>query len=201
MGYRPALPEPMSGLLILVVGPSGAGKDTLLDAARSALADDLRFRFVRRVITRPASAGSEQHDSISEADFTALRFALGWQAHGLRYGIPADIEGDLAAGRIVVANVSRAVIAEAAQRFPVRVIEITAPPDLLAARLAERGRESAADIAARLARSVVLPPGISVETVVNDATIEQGVARLLAALSRAAEAVPPAGTGAPARPE
>ncbi len=197
----PSFSQKYQGLLVLVVGPSGAGKDTLLDFARSALAGDARFRFVRRVITRAAQASGEQHQPVSEADFTPLRFALSWQAHGHRYGIPSDIEGDLVAGRIVVANVSRAVIADATQRFPVRVIEITAPPGLLAPRLAERGREAAADIAARLARSVALPSGIPIETVVNDATIEQGAARLLAALSRVAEAVLPAGTGTRARPE
>jgi len=175
-------------MLVLVVGPSGAGKDTLLDAARTALADDPRFRFVRRVITRPADAGGEVHEAVTEAAFAARTFALAWQAHGLRYGIPADITADIAAGCVVVANVSRGVIAEAAARFPVRVIEITAPPDVLAARLATRGRESAADTAARLARNVALPDGFPVETVMNDATVETGAARFLAALNRAAEA-------------
>src|SRR5271165_1721482 len=98
-------------MLVLVVGPSGAGKDTLLDAAQAALAGDPRFRFVRRVITRPAEAGGEAHEAVSEAEFTARAFALAWQAHGLRYGIPDDIAVDLAAGRVVVANVSRGVIA------------------------------------------------------------------------------------------
>jgi ribose 1,5-bisphosphokinase len=191
----------MSGLLVLVVGPSGAGKDTLLDAARLALAGDARFRFVRRTITRPADAGGEAHRPVTEAEFAALHFALSWQAHGLHYGIPADIEGDLVAGRVVVASVSRTVIADAAQRFPVRVIEITAPPDLLAARLVDRGREAASDIAARLARSIALPPGIPVETVVNDATIERGAVRLIAVLSRAAEDARPAGTDDPVRSE
>jgi len=175
-------------MLVLVVGPSGAGKDTLLDAARQALEGDPRFRFVRRVITRPAEAGGENHEAVTEADFTTRDFALAWQAHGLRYGIPADIVPDLDAGRVVVANVSRAIIADAARRFPVTVIEITAPPDILAARLAARGRESAADVATRLARNVAVPQGVPIDTVMNDATPETGVSRFLAALNRAASA-------------
>jgi phosphonate metabolism protein PhnN/1,5-bisphosphokinase (PRPP-forming) len=175
-------------MLVLVVGPSGAGKDTLLDLARAALAGDPRFRFVRRVITRPADAGGEAHEAVTEAAFAARSFALAWQAHGLRYGIPSDIAADITAGRVVVANVSRGVIAEAAAHFPMRVIEITAPPEVLAARLATRGRESVADVAVRLARTVSIPDGVPIETVINDATVEAGAARFLAALNRAAEA-------------
>lgn len=174
-------------MLVLVVGPSGAGKDTLLDAARQALAGDPRFRFARRVITRPAEAGGEAHEAVTDAEFATRGFALAWHAHGLRYGIPADIATDLAAGRVVVANVSRGVIAEAAARFPVRVIEVTAPPEVLASRLAARGRESSADVAARLARNVSVPDGVTIETVMNDATVEDGAARFLAALTRAAD--------------
>src|SRR4051812_2658786 len=123
-------------MLVLVVGPSGAGKDTLLGRARQVLAHEPRIRFVRRVITRPAEAGHEDHEPVTEAEFARRRYALHWQAHGLSYGIPADIAGDLARGRVVVANVSRGVVADAASRFPVRVVCVTAPPELLAARLA-----------------------------------------------------------------
>lgn len=173
-------------MLILVVGPSGGGKDTLLDAARVALAGDPRFHFVRRVITRPAEAGGEAHEAVTELEFAQRDFMLRWQAHGLRYGIPVvDIEGAIA-----VANVSRTVIAEAVARFSARVIEITAPPDVLAARLASRRRENEPDIAARLNRSVALPHGIEVETVTNDSSVEIGVARFVAALNRAAADVP-----------
>jgi phosphonate metabolism protein PhnN/1,5-bisphosphokinase (PRPP-forming) len=175
-------------MLVLVVGPSGAGKDTVLGGARTTLAGDARYRFVRRVITRPADAGGEAHEAVTEAEFGARDFALSWRAHGLRYGIPADISEDLAAGRVVVANVSRGVIAEAARRFPVRVIGVTAPPEVLAARLTDRGRETAADIAARLARSVAMPDGVRVETVMNDSTVQVGIARFVAALSRCGSA-------------
>jgi ribose 1,5-bisphosphokinase len=174
-------------MLVLVVGPSGAGKDTLLDAARQALTDDPRFRFVRRVITRPAEAGGEAYESVTDAEFATRDFALSWQAHGLRYGIPADIATDLQAGRVVVANISRGIITQAARRFPAHVIEITAPPQILAARLSARGRESVVDVAARLTRNVAIPDGVSVETVLNDTTTQIGTARFLAALTRAAE--------------
>jgi len=174
-------------MLILVVGPSGAGKDTLLDAARSALHADPRFRFVRRLITRPPDAGGEMHEAVTPSEFATRRFALRWRAHGIDYGIPEDIEIDLRDGRVVVASVSRGVIAEAASRYDVRVIAVTAPADVLAARLVARGRETAAEIGSRLARDVPLPADVAIETVVNDATLEEGAARFLAALTRAAE--------------
>lgn len=172
-------------MLILVVGPSGAGKDTLLNAAKAALSDDPSIRFVRRVITRPAEAGGEDHEPVNADEFDHRDHALRWEAHGLHYGIPADIADDIARGVTVVANVSRSVIRQAADRYPTRVIEITAPPAVLAQRLAARGREDAADIAARLARTVALPADIDSETVLNAGTPQEGIDRFLAALTRA----------------
>jgi phosphonate metabolism protein PhnN/1,5-bisphosphokinase (PRPP-forming) len=177
-------------MLIAVVGPSGAGKDTLMAGARVALAQDTRFRFVRRAITRPAEAGGEDHEALTETDFITRRdaggFALSWAAHGLHYGIPRDIEADIAARRVVIANLSRSVLLEASARYRLRVLNISAPIELLAARLAARGRETATDIAARLAREVALPNALDVEPVLNDADVAVGVARVLAALNRAA---------------
>jgi phosphonate metabolism protein PhnN/1,5-bisphosphokinase (PRPP-forming) len=178
-------------MLVLVVGPSGAGKDTVLGLVRQALAGDPRFRFVRRVITRPADAGGEDHEAVSEAAFAQRTYALQWQAHGLRYGLPVDVIEDLARGIVVVANVSRLVIAEAAERFPVRVIEVTAPPAVLAQRLTQRGRETAEDVAKRLARDVSIPDRVPVDTVVNDKTPAEAAERFIAALIRAALFVPP----------
>lgn len=173
-------------MLVLVVGPSGAGKDTLLDFARAALAGEERIRFVRRVITRPVEAGGEPHEPVTEAEFArreaAGGFAIVWRAHGLRYGIPADISLDIDAGRVVVANISRALVADAATRFTARVIEITAPPDLLARRLAARGREDAVDVARRLSRAIVLPVPVPRDVIMNDGTVEQGGRRLVALL-------------------
>lgn len=176
------------GLLILVVGPSGAGKDTLLDAARDILAGDPAFYFPRRDITRPSDAGGEVHNSVDWSMFKARRaageYALAWEAHGLGYGVPATIAAARGARRRVIVNVSRSVIDEArAQYAPVRVVNVTAPTAVLAARLAARGRETPPDVAARLARAGDAPvSGNDVVTVVNDAGIPEGVERFLAAL-------------------
>jgi phosphonate metabolism protein PhnN/1,5-bisphosphokinase (PRPP-forming) len=172
-------------MLFLVVGPSGVGKDTLINGACAAMAGDPGFRFVRRIITRPPGPG-EDHEAVDAVEFARRRdagkFALHWQAHGLEYGIPADIAVDLAAGRAVVANVSRRIIVQAMERFLVVVLKITAPPSMLAQRLIERGREEPAQIADRLARKVALPDEVLVRCVVNDRTPAHGVAAVMAIL-------------------
>lgn len=171
----------MSARPIAVVGPSGAGKDTLM-ALASALPG---IRSARRVITRPADAGGEEFTGVSEAEFaaraTAGEFVLHWRAHGLGYGIPVS---ELAGEGVVLLNLSRAVLAEAGRVLPgLPVIEVTAPPGVLAARLAARGRESGADQAARLSRAGhALPEGLALRRVINDSTLEEGLARFLAAL-------------------
>jgi phosphonate metabolism protein PhnN/1,5-bisphosphokinase (PRPP-forming) len=177
-------------MLVAVVGPSGAGKDTLMAGALARIGPDGRFRFVRRSITRPASAGGEDHEHLDRDAFLRRRdsggFALWWEAHGLLYGIPRDVEADLAAGRCVVANLSRGALAEADARYPLLVLEITAPPEVLARRLAARGREDPASIAERLAREAPLPPSLRVRRVVNDGPPESGIAQVAAALVDAA---------------
>lgn len=178
-----------AGRLTLVVGPSGVGKDSLMNAAQQALGDDPAIVFPRRVITRAANLGGEDYIAIDDARFEAMRkngeFALYWLAHGLRYGVPIAIEAELQAGRQVVVNVSRAIIAEARRAYPgLQVIAVTAPPALLRQRLEARGRESPADIAQRLARAAAFDLGGEPDVIElsNNGPLEQGVARLLALL-------------------
>ena len=177
----------MSGVLVAVVGPSGAGKDTLMDAARAVLDQDERITFLRRAVTRPVGAGGEDHLPFARDAFLRARdtgaFALWWEAHGLFYGLPrTTLEEALASGRVAVANLSRRVLGEAAARHPLRVLEITASPSILAARLADRGRESATDVAERLSRQVSLPAGLPVETVVNDGSVEEAAEQVVRVL-------------------
>jgi phosphonate metabolism protein PhnN/1,5-bisphosphokinase (PRPP-forming) len=175
------------GVLVLVVGPSGAGKDTLIGAAKAALADDRRFVFPRRVVTRQAVTELEDHDSVNEEDFereaAAGAFALSWSAHGLRYGLPRSIATDVAAGRVVVCNGSRAMVAEARRSIPqTRVVLVEAAPEVRAQRLGARGRESAGEIAARLGREVAQPMADAIR-VDNSGPLAAGVASFLAALA------------------
>jgi ribose 1,5-bisphosphokinase len=146
------------GRLVLVVGPSGAGKDTLLGLARAACADDSTIVFVRRVVTREASSAEDNEQITVDAFREACArgaFAIHWEAHGHAYGLPRSIEDDVRAGRTVVANVSRTVIPSLRHAYAnVVVVSITAPADVLAARLAMRKRGSDGNITERLARKV-----------------------------------------------
>jgi len=146
------------GRLVLVVGPSGAGKDTLINVARRECAGDDRIVFPRRSVTREASA-FEDNQELDEVSFrsslAAGAFALHWDAHGHAYGVPRAINDDIAAGRTVVVNVSRTVIPAARRDYAhVIVVAVTAPPEVLAERLDKRHRASDGDIGARLHRAV-----------------------------------------------
>lgn len=200
MTPAPRVPAPLFlAPLILVVGPSGAGKDSLMAGARRRLAGDARFHFARRVVTRPALPGAEDHDSLSPEAFeraeAAGGFLLSWRAHGLAYGVPADLDGHRRHGTAVVVNVSRAMVEEARARLrPVGVVVVTAPSAVLAARLAGRGRECAEDIAQRLRRAAApMPAGNDVRTVVNDTGLDAGITAFVSALRDLAGATALAG--------
>lgn len=167
-----------SGTLIAVVGPSGVGKDSLMDIARQHFAGRDDLRFVRRVITRAEDAVGEDHHAVTPEAFEELSksgaFAVSWQAHGLGYGIPADVYDDLAAGHVVIANGSRSALDAFRTAFPqLVVVNVGALPEILAKRLAARGRETAADIEARLARSSEpLPPDLHIVTIDNSGELD-----------------------------
>jgi ribose 1,5-bisphosphokinase len=172
------------GRLVLVVGPSGAGKDTLIAGARAACEDDSSVVFPRRVVTRLSTA-DEDHGTVSEERFRAAvaagEFALWWEAHGHCYGLPRAIDADIRDGKIVVCNVSRTIVGFARRRYAfVAVVLVTAPPHVLAERLACRSRASDGRIQDRIARSAAVGPGIDADVVIHNVGRPQaGIRRLL----------------------
>lgn len=175
------------GTLALVVGPSGAGKDALIAGAREILADDPRFVFPERVVTRAPHA-TESHGSMTAAQFLdamrAGRFALTWQAHGLSYGVPASIDGAIAEGRTVIVNGSRTIAADARRRYArASLILVDCPVEVRAARIAARGRETGDDIDARLSRGVAAFDATGADVRIDNAgALADGVRALVRAL-------------------
>ena len=150
-----------AGRLVYVMGPSGAGKDTLIAYARERV-DPARIVFAHRYITRAADAGGENHVALSETEFRGRQaaglFALSWESHGFLYGIGVEIELWQARGHVVVVSGARAAWLQATARFPhVIGIVVDAPVTLRAERLAQRGRENESAIRERLERDVELP--------------------------------------------
>jgi ribose 1,5-bisphosphokinase len=187
----PSSASPGQARLILVVGPSGAGKDALIERARLAFAGDPRFVFARRVVTRPPAA--EDHDTLDESAFIEAEaqgtWLLAWRAHGLCYALPGSLRDELAQGRIVIANVSRGVIVEAeALGVPVTVLHVFADPAILAARIGARGRESAADIRARVSRAQAMNIGTArLVEIRNEGSLDHGAALFIQAIRQVAE--------------
>jgi ribose 1,5-bisphosphokinase len=179
--------EAQTGGFVLVVGPSGAGKDTLIDLARAAFAGDAGVIFPRRLVTREVSA-FEDHGTIDEAAFAigvqAGDFALSWRAHGLGYAIPGETIDRARSGALVVVNVSRQIVDEARSRLPgVSVVEIAASRETLARRLAARSRGGDGDLAKRLARSAEIAP-VRADLVIRNETTPQAAADQLIAFLR-----------------
>lgn len=180
------------GKLFYVIGPSGSGKDSLMRYGRERLAGDPRVVFAHRYITRPVELHGENHVALTEAEFDARLdaglFAMHWESHGLRYGIGREINFWLAKGCNVVMNGSREYLPEARRRYPaLAAILVTVSPDVLAARLRNRGRETEDEISRRIARAKqFMRPEGPLEIVQNDADLEVAGERLVQLLSAAA---------------
>lgn len=179
----------------MVVGPSGAGKDTLIEAFREGLDEQEapRFEFVRREITRAQDAGGEVHDAVSLETFAERRrlgaYLLAWEAHGLGYAVPRRYERILASGTHVIANVSRSVIPSARSLLqPCGVILVTAGEGTLGERLRARGRSSDGNLQDRLARARAFTvSGADVEGVANDGSLREGLEAFRRAVARLTE--------------
>lgn len=164
------------GAWVIVCGPSGAGKDSVLHWAAQQLETHGGICFARRLVTRPVGPGADD-DAIGLFELQALRgrgaLAWHWQAHGLHYGVSSDYCQRIAAGDVVVVNGSREHARPLAGRAGVRCVLVTAPESLVAQRLRQRGREDDAGVAQRLARNADLAPLAADRVIVNDGRLEQ----------------------------
>jgi len=173
------------GRLVLVIGPSGAGKDTLIGLAQAACADDRTIVFPRRVVTREPSS-FEDNEQVSLEAFRQAQahgeFAVHWEAHGHCYALRRAMDDQLRAGRAVVANVSRTVVQAMRRTYDdVVVVSITAPPEILGQRLAGRARGSDGSVADRLSRAVDAAAAPDV-TIMNVGGAEDHALELLRAI-------------------
>lgn len=175
------------GRLIYVIGPSGAGKDSLLAWVSARLPESSGVRLARRTITRPPGAGGEDHLAATSAEFDmALArgdFAMHWRANGHRYGIGREVETWLAAGDTVIVNGSREYLPVAQARFPqLEAVQVIAPDETLRSRLVRRGREQPDEAARRLTRNrrFLGTERSAALLLVNDGPIEVAGARLAA---------------------
>ena len=164
----------MTGRWVFVCGPSGAGKDSLISWAAQHLVQRSDVVFSRRMVTRPSFPGAE-HEEVSRPKMAQLLGSGGlvwcWEANGLHYGIAAHYAAQVAAGRVVVVNGSRAHALGLHAQPQVRVVQVLAEAGQLAERLAQRGREAAPDVARRLERNALFPELRAHCTIVNESTL------------------------------
>ncbi len=171
--------------IVLIVGPSGAGKDSLLQAGKQAFAHRQDILFIPRYVTRMPD-GNEQNYYVDQSAFLTLKqngfFFIDWQAHGNLYGISLDplLKKDKHA---VIISVSRTVVPNFEQVFDdVETIVVSAPDAVLRKRLEARGRESAPAMNTRLARMDLEVMATRLTCFNNDGPLEQMASKFVEVL-------------------
>jgi ribose 1,5-bisphosphokinase len=171
--------------LFYIIGASGAGKDTLMNYARTNLNNAQPVIFAHRYITRPPFTGNENHVHLTTEEFKtridAGCFSLYWESHGMFYGIGCEINTWMEKGFNVIVNGSRQYLPVAQQLYPdMTVILIDASQEIIGQRLAGRGRESAAEIEKRIARTAEIKTDLkNCIKIQNDGEIEDAGSALI----------------------
>lgn len=141
--------ERPEGLLIVLSGPSGAGKGTVCAALRKYLPD---MQYSVSVTTRPPREGEIEGVNYffrSKEDFESMVRAgelLEWaEVYGNYYGTPrAYVERQLRAGRDVLLEIDIQGARQVREKFPRGVFVFLAPPSVLELknRILGRGSET-----------------------------------------------------------
>lgn len=173
--------------LFYVIGPSGAGKDALMQAARVALAGK-PILFAHRYITRSNADASENFVQLSSAEFEQRKrlglFWLNWQSHQLDYAIGTEVRQWLEAGIVVVVNGSRQALPEVARicaqdGVTLVPVWVHCEASVLAQRLRARGRETEAQIQERLERAKAFVPPVDALVIDNSGALTDSVQQFL----------------------
>ena len=148
-----SLPSPFGlapgGFLLVVSGPSGAGKGTLVQRLMQARPDCV---FAISSTTRPMRAGETdgvEYRFVSREQFEAQReqgYFLEWaEVHANLYGTPLrEVDEQMRAGRVVVLDIDVQGGASVRERRPDAVTVFVTPPslDVLRSRLEGRGTDA-----------------------------------------------------------
>lgn len=174
--------------IILVVGPSGSGKDTLLRSARNSFAGKSSIAFARRYITRPPDENEDNYyvDAIGFDHLQKSGFFLStWQAHQNYYGVAEHMVGGHNRYSTIVCSISRSAIWDFDSRYEnTLTIHVTAEKDVLKERLLKRGRERMADIERRLARAEKKPEARNLLVFDNSSDLQKSCARFSSILKQ-----------------
>jgi guanylate kinase len=142
-------------LLVIVSGPSGVGKDTVIASLCKIPTDPERY-FVVTCTTRPRreyEIDRVHYNFLSEDEFTRKRDGGGFLeanlVHGHWYGTPRDeVRGALVAGRDAILKIDVQGAAVIKQKVPEALLVFLVPPSLedLFSRLQSRATESADEL-------------------------------------------------------
>jgi len=145
-------------MLVIVSGPSGVGKDTVIEALRR-LPDGASRQYVVTCTTRPRRSyevDGVHYELLDRAAFRALDEAGGLleanEVHGHWYGTPRrQVRDALAAGRDVILKIDVQGAAEVKQKVPHALLVFLVPPSLedLFRRLQARATEGADELDVR----------------------------------------------------
>lgn len=141
------MPPDGAGMLVLITGNAGSGKDTVMAELKRTWPDAAGPLYLpQRFITRKGHP-SEPFVSVDAKEFSRMEakgdFWITWASHGLSYGIAKQVVSVLAAGQTVVINVSRDVVAALRRSHPnTWVVFLSVPLSVTRKRVTQRGREA-----------------------------------------------------------